>query len=79
MRSFGKLIFPCCGHLSCFTIDGQQYSAHPSEDVLFGPREETMGQKIYNVLGAGTKFQHEYDYGSTTELKLGYENHPDDP
>jgi hypothetical protein len=60
----------CCGHLSCFTIDGQRYSVHPAEDMLFGPMEETMGQKLYNVLGPGTKFQHEYDYGSTTELKL---------
>ena len=60
----------CCGHLSCFTIDGQRYSVHPVEDVFFGSREKTMGQKIYNVLSAGTKFQHEYDYGSTTELKL---------
>jgi hypothetical protein len=60
----------CCGHLSCFTIEGQRYSVHPAEDVLFGTREKTMGQKLYNVLGPVTKFQHEYDYGSTTELKL---------
>jgi len=40
------------------------------EDPMFGPREKTMRQKIYNVVNAGTKFQHEYDYGSTTELKL---------
>jgi hypothetical protein len=30
-----------------------------------------MNQKLYNVLAVGTTFQHEYDYGSTTELKLG--------
>lgn len=60
----------CCGHLSCFTIDGQRYSVCPAEDMLFGPQEKSMNKKIYNILRQGTKFQHEYDYGSTTELKL---------
>ena len=60
----------CCGHLSCFTIDEQRYSVHPMEDPMFGPREKTMNQKIYNVLSPGTKFKHEYDYGSTTDLSL---------
>lgn len=61
----------CCGHLSGFTIGGQRYSVQPSEDMLFGgAREKTMRQKLYNVLEAGVSFQHEYDYGSTTELKL---------
>lgn len=62
----------CCGHLSGFTIDEQRYSAHPAGDMdmLFGSREETMNKKIYRVLSQGTRFHHEYDYGSTTELKL---------
>ena len=60
----------CCGHLSCFTIDGQRYSVHPADDVFFGLREETMNHKLYNVLAPGTKFRHEYDYGSTTELNI---------
>ncbi len=60
----------CCGHLSCFTIDEQCYSVCPAEDMLFGPREKNMNKKIYNILRQGTKFQHEYDYGSTTDLKL---------
>jgi len=60
----------CCGHLSCFTIEGQRYSISPAEDSLFGPREETMNQKLYSVLEKGMTFHHEYDYGSTTELKL---------
>lgn len=61
----------CCGHLSCFTIDGQRYSVSPAD---YGPfsdlREKTMKQKLYTVLDKGTRFEHEYDYGSTTELKL---------
>ncbi len=60
----------CCGHLSGFTIDEERYSVHPMEDLMFGVREKTMDQKIYSVLSVGTKFKHEYDYGSTTELKL---------
>ncbi len=60
----------CCGHLSCFTIAVQRYSVHPNEDSFFGPPEKTMRHKIYNVLSAGVKFKHEYDYGSTTDLKL---------
>jgi len=60
----------CCGHLSCFTIDKQRYSSHPAEDYMFASEEKTMQQKIYKVLSKGVTFQHEYDYGSTTELKL---------
>jgi len=60
----------CCGHWSCFTIDGERYSVHPMEEPMYGLSEQTMRQKIYNVLGVGTKLQHEYDYGSTTDLKL---------
>lgn len=37
---------------------------------MFEMHEESMEQKIGKVLSAGTKFQHEYDYGSTIELKL---------
>lgn len=37
---------------------------------MFGMDEESMEQEIGKVLSAGTKFQHEYDYGSTIELKL---------
>lgn len=60
----------CCGHLSCFTIDGQQYSAQPSEDSWSGPPEKSMRHKLQNVLKANTAFRYLYDYGSTTNLKL---------
>lgn len=61
----------CCGHISCFTIDGQRYSAHPIKDPMFGgPREKSMKQKLYKVLEKGSGFEHEYDYGSPTNLSL---------
>lgn len=60
----------CCGHLSCFAIDGQRYSVHPMTDPLFGVSEQSMGKRVHRVLGPGVKFTHEYDYGSTTELSL---------
>jgi hypothetical protein len=64
----------CCGHLSCFTIAGQRYSVQPMTEDMFGfggvPREESMNQKIYNLLSERTKLEYEYDYGSTTYLDL---------
>ncbi|MBU0676688.1 MAG: plasmid pRiA4b ORF-3 family protein [Verrucomicrobia bacterium] len=60
----------CCGHLSCFTIDGERYAVSPDDDPWSGLREKSMQPKIYSVLAPGTKFDHEYDYGSTTDLKL---------
>ena len=60
----------CCGHLSCFTINNQRYSSLPDDDLFSRTREKTMNQKLYNVLGPGITFQHEYDFGSTTELTL---------
>jgi hypothetical protein len=65
-----KIWLECCGHLSCFTIDGERYSVEPLDDVLIGLAEKSMAQKLDRVLGPDTKFQHEYDYGSTTKLKL---------
>lgn len=59
----------CCGHLSAFTIDQQRYAAMPMNDG-FGPQERSMNVPVGRVLRAGTKFIHEYDYGSTTEVSL---------
>jgi len=56
----------CCGHLSQFEIDGQTYSSHADKD--YG--ERSMNTKLGNVLTVGEQFKHEYDFGSTTYLKL---------
>ena len=50
----------CCGHLSAFIIDGEYYN---SDDV-------EMDISLDDILMAGEKFGYEYDFGSTTELKL---------
>ena len=55
----------CCGHLSSFTIGGEHYSSSPMDSD-----ESGMEIRLGRVLQTGTVFFHEYDFGSTTELKL---------
>ncbi|GAX91045.1 hypothetical protein EFBL_2705 [Effusibacillus lacus] len=56
----------CCGHLSAFVINGTHFTSDPDSSY----REKGMNHKIKNVLDAGMEFTHQYDFGSTTELKL---------
>jgi hypothetical protein len=58
----------CCGHLSAFTIHGMAYHNDPESAREFG--EKTMNVAVQSVLSEGDRFMHEYDFGSTTELKL---------
>lgn len=60
----------CCGHLSAFTIEGERYESEAVEPLYGFEREKGMDAKIGDVLKLGTMFVHEYDYGTTTELKL---------
>ncbi len=74
----------CCGHLSAFTINEVRYSWRPpggfddDEDMFFAqmdeafgmPREHRMEVTLDAVLSPGLSFFYEYDFGSTTELKL---------
>ncbi len=54
----------CCGHLSAFDIDGEQYSSGPMEDEL------SLRTPLNRVLELGMKFLYEYDFGSPTALVL---------
>ena len=54
----------CCGHLSAFEINGIRYAYSPMED------EKEMRMPLSRVLDVGTRFLHEYDYGSTTTLNI---------
>ena len=54
----------CCGHLSSFEIAGERYASDPTMG------EAGMKRPLQNVVGVGLDFSYEYDYGSTTELKL---------
>lgn len=56
----------CCGHMSAFRIEGQTYSIAPMAE--FG--DEGMDYTLGEVLRPKMKFDHEYDFGTTTELRL---------
>jgi uncharacterized protein YchJ len=58
----------CCGHLSSFIIDDVNYDSSVDED--FFSESETMDFKLSQVISVGDKFRHDYDFGSTTTLKL---------
>ena len=55
----------CCGHMSAFEIDETRYMAEPAD---FGG--ESTDVSLGEVLAPGMTFRYEYDFGSTTELKL---------
>jgi len=56
----------CCGHMSAFKIGGQTYSCAPEQDL----DDESFDVQLDDVLSPGLQFYHEYDFGSTTHLKL---------
>lgn len=59
----------CCGHLSAFNIGGESYVSIVDES--WGMDDKSMdGVKLGKVLKVGQQFTHEYDFGTTTELKL---------
>lgn len=57
----------CCGHMSQFHVGDVRYVSHGDE----GPRERGMDRTLGEALQDGaTTFTYEYDFGSTTELRL---------
>lgn len=56
----------CCGHLSAFTINGITYSSYSETEF----DDRSMNVTIDHVLSPGLKCMYEYDFGSTTELKV---------
>ncbi len=58
----------CCDHLSAFTIGDRSYDSNTS----YGGDGKSMNVKLYNVLQVGVTFYHDYDFGSTTSLKLRF-------
>lgn len=55
----------CCGHMSAFEIAGRIYSVEPMDW-----EDEGMEVRLKNVLSPKMTFFHDYDFGSTTRLKL---------
>lgn len=61
----------CCGHLSSFTIEDIIYDKVYDDDSSFYCDNEPMSEyKLEEILEKGMKFIHEYDFGSTTKLKI---------
>ena len=65
----------CCGHMSAFTIGGVRYeiaapTADWSFDSLDGPRLRSMNAKLGDAASPELVFHYEYDFGSTTGLRL---------
>lgn len=65
----------CCGHCSAFTIDDVQYSGLEDGLVSFGSpfddlQDHPLTVSMEHVLGPGSRFSYEYDFGSTTKLEL---------
>jgi len=61
-----KIWVECCGHLSAFTIEGRRYAYQPFDEL----EESGMDVQLSRILQPGMVFTYEYDYGSTTELRL---------
>jgi hypothetical protein len=55
----------CCGHMSEFEIEGTRYTVEPMDID-----DESMDVKLKDVLTPGMKFEHTYDFGSSTYLRL---------
>jgi len=57
----------CCGHMSLFRINGRIYVSEQADEDW---GEDTMDETISSIAQVGLKFDHEYDFGSTTSLKI---------
>jgi hypothetical protein len=58
----------CCGHMSSFKQKGKRYEIdYDDEDADFG---EPMGELIANIFKEKMVLEYEYDFGSTTYLKI---------
>ena len=58
----------CCGHMSSFDIAGQSYIS--SLAGWWNDEDQDMSARLDQVLSPGLEFDYQYDFGSTTSLKL---------
>jgi hypothetical protein len=65
-RFLRKTWLECCGHMSAFTIERTHYCCEPPDDL------DALGMdlELHQALRPGMLFTYEYDFGSTTELRL---------
>jgi len=60
----------CCGHLSAFKIYGRRFSSYSGEDDFNEDEESGLSVPLDEVIGPDSTFTYEYDFGSTTILRL---------
>jgi hypothetical protein len=60
----------CCGHLSAFEIEGVRYSVDAGMDDDWDMGEKSMRVRLDKVLSPGQTCFYEYDFGTTTDLRL---------
>ena len=60
----------CCGHLSMFTCNDEQYESCPDTDGFWGEPSKNMNFRLKDVAEVGDTMIYEYDFGSTTELVI---------
>jgi pRiA4b ORF-3-like protein len=60
----------CCGHMSAFEIEGHRYLS--GADIYFEtePGEHSLRVRLDRVFHPGLTCLYEYDFGTTTELRL---------
>ena len=60
----------CCGHMSAFVIEGQQYVSTGPFGYALEWQQDMEEVELGKTLFPGMKFYHDYDFGTTTQLKL---------
>jgi hypothetical protein len=65
-----KTWLECCGHLSAFEIEGMHYAIDAGMYDDWDVGEKSMRVRLDKVLIPGLTCTYEYDFGTTTELKL---------
>jgi hypothetical protein len=60
----------CCGHMSAFEIGGQRYVSGAGLYFEAEPDEHGLRVRLDRVFHPGLSCLYEYDFGTTTELRL---------
>lgn len=58
----------CCGHLSSFEHAGTTFASDMDGADEWAANPRSMGERIVDSVGTGSRFSYEYDFGTTTEL-----------
>jgi hypothetical protein len=69
-RILREIWLECCGHLSAFTINGELYYCAAYMEGPNAPTDKGMDIRLEEILTPGTRFKHEYGFGTTTTLRL---------